>query len=59
MTDQLDDVNCTKEETERRINFCVECDKLDETDAPKCTECNCTISMMTSFRFKTCPIGKW
>jgi hypothetical protein len=60
MTDQLDDINCTKQETETRITACVGCDRLVQDDGiPKCTECNCTISMLTSFKFKTCPIGKW
>jgi hypothetical protein len=59
-TDQLDDVNCTKQETEKRISFCVDCDRRsDDENVPKCTECNCTISMLSSFRFKSCPIGKW
>jgi hypothetical protein len=48
-------------ETARRLNFCMSCDRFgsDEHRPGVCLECNCSIPMITTLRFKTCPIGKW
>ena len=48
-------------ETERRLNFCTSCDSFgsDNQRPGVCLECNCSIPMMTTLSFKTCPIGKW
>lgn len=60
MTEEFDqDVNCSRQEQERRIEFCGTCDRLDQELIPRCKECNCSISMLSTYKFKTCPIGKW
>jgi hypothetical protein len=58
MSDQ-DTIICTQEEREKRISFCMPCEFNQLKDIPKCTQCDCPISTITSFNFKTCPIGKW
>ena len=49
------------EETQRRLTICMSCDRFgsDEQRLGVCLECNCSIPMMTTLSFKTCPIGKW
>lgn len=60
MNNEFDpDINCSKEETERRLNFCINCEKNKLEIVPICTECGCSISLLGSYKFKTCPIGKW
>jgi hypothetical protein len=60
MNDQTtNDITVIKEETEKRISFCVNCEHNILDVIPKCDECNCSISMLTTLNFKTCPIGKW
>lgn len=55
----LSDVICSKEETERRVSFCMICESNILDVIPKCQECNCSISMVTTISFKTCPLDKW
>jgi hypothetical protein len=60
MNEEFDtDINCNKEETERRIEFCMNCENLTVEIVPMCSECRCSISMLGTYKFKTCPIGKW
>ena len=60
MNNEFDpDINCKPDETERRLEFCMACENLDLELFPKCKECNCSISMLGSYKFKVCPIGKW
>lgn len=54
-----DDIYCTKEETEKRISFCITCENNILDVIPKCSQCMCSISILTTMNFKTCPIGKW
>ena len=54
-----DDLNCTKEEQEKRISFCVQCEFNVLDVMPQCSQCNCSISMLTTMNFKSCPIEKW
>ena len=57
---QLPDINCAPEETLRRIAFCGPCeDNYIFNGAPSCKHCNCSISLLTTVTYKTCPIGKW
>ena len=53
------DILVTPEETTKRLNVCTLCDELTHDVIPKCSQCNCSISMLTTLLFKTCPIGKW
>ena len=59
MSDDLQDLYCTQEETTKRIEFCISCPSNVLDVIPKCKECDCPISSLTSMSFKTCPIGKW
>lgn len=58
MSDEIN-ILVTQEETLKRIELCVSCEKNIFDVIPKCQECNCSISMLTTLNFKTCPIGKW
>jgi hypothetical protein len=57
--ENADNIICNREETQKRISFCIPCEKNTLDVIPKCSECNCSISMLTTLNFKTCPIGKW
>lgn len=53
------DINTDPVEKEKRISFCSTCEKNVLDILPKCSECDCSLSMLTSFKFKSCPIAKW
>ena len=53
------DTLVTKEETEKRISFCIECEHNILDAIPKCNQCDCSISLLTTLSFKSCPIEKW
>lgn len=60
MNDQItNDMIVTKDETEKRISFCITCENNVLDIIPKCKECDCSISMLTTLNFKSCPIDKW
>jgi hypothetical protein len=54
-----DNINCTPEQTTQRLEFCMPCENNVLDVIPKCNQCNCSISMLVTLNFKTCPIGKW
>ncbi len=56
---EIDSTYCDKEETIRRVSFCIICENNILDVIPKCSQCNCSLSMVTTLSFKTCPIGKW
>lgn len=51
----------TQDVTHSRLEQCMSCEHLndDTQDIPKCNQCDCSISMLTTISFKVCPIGKW
>lgn len=49
----------SQEETQERISICLLCKHKILDIVPKCDQCNCSISMLTTAAFKSCPIGKW
>ena len=53
------DIVCSYEENQKRISFCITCENNVLDVIQKCSQCNCSISMLTTMNFKTCPIGKW
>lgn len=57
----VQDILVTPDITNDRLSHCLSCENLnnDTTDIPKCRVCDCSISMLTTISFKTCPIGKW
>lgn len=59
INEKVDELYCEDEEKNKRISNCLSCEKNVLDIIPKCTECNCSISMLTTLTFKTCPIGKW
>ena len=51
---------CDEPEKQNRIEKCKVCDFfVEEPTVTKCSQCDCTIGFITSFKFKACPIGKW
>ena len=54
------DLIVSLEETTERLSHCVSCEhnKIVD-DIPKCDQCNCSISMLTTLNFKKCILGKW
>jgi hypothetical protein len=58
MTDS-DSIYSDEMETQKRVSICISCEKNILDVIPKCSECNCSISILTTLNFKTCPIGKW
>lgn len=55
--EQLDEeVKATKEEYEKRLNICKECDKLTEA---MCKGCGCFVEMRAAVYKNTCPYEKW
>lgn len=60
MTEEnINDISCDENETQKRVLFCMTCENNVLDVIPKCSQCNCSISMLTTMSFKTCPIGKW
>jgi len=57
--EQNDTLICTEEETSRRLSFCMQCENNVLDVVPKCNQCNCSLSMVTTLSFKTCPVEKW
>lgn len=55
-----DNINCTQEQIEHRLSFCNPCENNNPVaNIPMCSECNCTVGILVSMNFKSCPIGKW
>lgn len=54
-----DNIDCTSEESSRRLEFCIPCENNILDDIPKCSMCDCPISSLATMNFKSCPIGKW
>lgn len=59
--EEYKDITCTREETLRRIGFCCgPCEhNILKDNIPICEKCSCSISLITTVTFKSCPIGKW
>lgn len=55
------DLIVPKEETDRRLSFCIGCEHNghNEMNIPTCLSCGCNLSMLTTLSFKSCPINKW
>lgn len=58
---EVEHILVTPDITQARLELCLSCENLDNNvqDIPKCLQCDCSISMLTTINFKTCPIGKW
>lgn len=56
----LDEVTCNLTESLQRLEFCKKCPEFKiENMITKCSACNCSISMVTTFKYKACPAGNW
>lgn len=56
----LDDITCTLQETIQRVEICKKCPEFKiENMITKCSACDCSISMVTTFKYKACPAGNW
>lgn len=60
---EVDDIviTCTPEESQSRLSLCKPCENfyIDDEQHTKCKGCDCNISMMITFKFKECPLGRW
>ena len=55
--DRLDDgLKVSKEKYERRLNFCLECDRLN---AGTCMACGCYVELRAAAVTGKCPYKKW
>jgi len=45
--------------THSRLEHCMSCENNILDVIPKCNQCDCSISMLTTLSFKTCPVEKW
>jgi|688.fasta_scaffold649978_2 hypothetical protein len=52
---------CTIEESESRLALCKPCENffIDTDNHTKCRGSGCNISLMTTYKFKQCPLEKW
>ena len=58
--EDLNDISCSQEETQTRLAFCKTCPEFKiENMITKCSACDCSISMVTTFKYKACPAGNW
>lgn len=58
--EDLNDSTCSPEETQKRLAFCKTCPKFKiENMITKCSACDCSISMVSTFKYKACPVGNW
>lgn len=55
------EINCTAAETEIRLSLCKSCEmfKVNSDGITQCESSGCLINLMTTFKFKVCPIGRW
>jgi uncharacterized paraquat-inducible protein A len=50
----------TDNERINRLDICKTCENFSVQDEfTSCLKCGCSISLLTLFKFETCPIGKW
>jgi hypothetical protein len=54
-----DTIQCTGEESSRRLEVCKKCDKFVVEDFTMCSECGCNISFLVTYTFKQCPLNRW
>jgi len=61
MNENDQDVYCTEEEMAARLALCQTCQffKIREDGFTECESSGCLINLMTTMKFKICPIGKW
>jgi hypothetical protein len=58
-TETSDILECTPEQTEHRLNVCKLCENFTIRDTTTCSATGCNISLMITYSFKQCPLGKW
>lgn len=55
-----EELSCTPEESQERLNFCLSCEEMDkEQELTRCKMCSCLINYVTTIKFKECPKGNW
>lgn len=54
-----DNLECPPEEKARRLKNCQSCKNFVVAEQTVCSATGCNISLMTTFKFKTCPIRRW
>lgn len=55
------EIICSTEESNTRLLFCQSCEhfKFNDDGLTICESSGCLINLMTTFKFKVCPIGVW
>lgn len=54
-----DIIECDESQKASRLETCKNCEKFTIDEVTKCSECGCNISLMITYTFKECPLGKW
>ena len=54
-------IECNDEEKITRLTHCKNCKYflIESETITKCTECNCNISLLITYKFKSCPKDYW
>lgn len=57
----MNDDECTPQEQEARLSVCKTCPRfmIDPDSTTTCTACDCSISLLITFKDQVCPEGKW
>ena len=50
---------CDENETQRRLFECKNCEHFVVNNKTICGKTGCSISLMSTFKFKECPINRW
>jgi hypothetical protein len=56
---QNENLLVTADVTHSRLKYCLTCENNVLDVIPKCNQCDCSISLLTTLSFKTCPVEKW
>lgn len=57
----MNDDECTPQEQESRLSVCKTCENFEfnPDSTTKCAACDCSISLLITFKDQACPEGKW
>ena len=52
--------DCTPEERQHRLDICKTCENFYFKDQQTfCSACECSLSLLITFKVETCPENKW
>lgn len=57
----IEEIETNNEECLNRVSICSQCENFifDENQITLCKLNNCSISLLSRFKFKQCPLEKW